>query len=273
MGPNGYPLGVRSRPASAADLLVGGLTVVSLVVGGAIIGAQRARLRQFVYVSGLGAQGSPTAEWFRYGFVCVVVGLAGVAWILRDVRSRGPLLDLWRPARSLLVATGCFLVASQVNCSAGCPLAFTPAAAPRDAVHIIAAVLGFAAGAWAMLQLATATDRWMPRISAVCGVLVAVIAGAGGLLSVFGTNTDLGSTLEFIATGIGLAWLVTMTVVHVWQGPAAATLPDQAPPDEALPDQARPDRAGQGARRQPVDEPVASASSRKVNGTTSVWTR
>lgn len=248
---------MRPPHASRADLIVGAFTVVSIVAGGAIIGAQRARTAQFVYVSALGAQGSPTAEWFRWGFVCVVAGLAGLAWILRDVHSRGWVLDLWRPALSLSVAAGCFLVASQVNCSAGCPLAFTPAAAARDAVHIVAAVLGFATGAWAMLQLATATDRWLARISAVSGVLVAVIAGAGGLLSLFGANTDLGSTLEYIATGIGLAWLVTVTVVHVWQGPAAVVVGANR---ERVP-------------RQLMADPAPSVSSQKVSGTTSVWTR
>ena len=255
-GAQRYPRQMRPPPTSRADRIVAGLAVAGLVAGGLIIAAQRARTTQFVYVSGLGAQGSQTAEWFRWGFVCVVAGLAGVAWTLRDVHSRGSLLDLWRPALSLVVATGCFLVASQVNCSAGCPLAFTPAAAARDAVHIVAAVLGFAAGAWAMLQLATATDRWLARISALSGVLVAVIAGAGGLLSLFGANTDLGSTLEYIATGIGLAWLVTVTVVHVRQGPATVVVGHRA-----------------SAPRQPPADPGPSVSSEKVSGTTSVWTR
>ena len=231
---------MRTRRSRLADLVVGAVAMAALVAGGVIIGLQRARYTRYLYVSELGAQGSPTADHFRWGFVCVVVGIALVSWILRDVRSEGFLLSLCRPALTLAAAAGCFLVASQVTCSKGCPLAFTPAAAPNDAVHIIAAVAGFAAGALAMLQFATAPERRTRRISVVSGLLVAVIAGTGGLLSLADTHTDLGSTLEYVATGIGLGWLVTITAAHLWQGQRAspvalahnAAVPLKPPPSD-----------------------------------------
>ncbi|GAA2173804.1 hypothetical protein GCM10009846_17220 [Agrococcus versicolor] len=209
------------RPRAArSDRVVGALAVLALVAGAVIIGTQRARYERFLYISELGAVYMRSEEWFRWGFVLVVVGIALVAWVVRDVRSRGRVLDRWRPALSLLASAAWFLVASQVNCTDGCPAPFTRDATARDAIHIAAAVLGFAAGAWAMLQLATATDRWMRRISAIGGVLVAGTAAAGGLISLARGNTDVGSTLEYVAAAIGVAWLVTVTAVHVWQGPA-----------------------------------------------------
>lgn len=212
--------GVR---ASRSDVVVGALATLALVAGAVIIGTQRARYERFLYISELGAVGMRSEEWFRWGFVLVVVGIALVAWVVRDVRSRGRVLDRWRPATSLLLAAGWFLVASQVTCTDGCPAPFMAGSTPRDTVHIAAAVLGFAAGAWAMVQLATATDRWMRRISAVGGVLVAGFAATGGLISLARANTDVGSTLEYVAAAIGVAWLVTVTIVHLAQGPGAAT--------------------------------------------------
>lgn len=206
--------------ASRSDVVVGVLAILTLVAGTVVIGTQRARYEQFLYISELGAVGMRTEEWFRWGFVLVVVGIALVGWIVRDVRSSGRVLSSWRPAISLLVSAGWFLVASQVTCTDGCPAPGTEASTPRDTVHIVAAVLGFAAGAWGMLQLATATDRWLRRISAVGGVLVAGIAATGGLISLARANTDVGSTLEYVAAAIGIAWLVVVTVVHLWQGPA-----------------------------------------------------
>jgi len=221
------------RPRAArSDRVVGALAVLALVAGAVIIGTQRARYERFLYISELGAVYMRSEEWFRWGFVLVVVGIALVAWVVRDVRSRGRVLDRWRPALSLLASAAWFLVASQVNCTDGCPAPFTRDATARDAIHIAAAVLGFAAGAWAMLQLATATDRWMRRISAIGGVLVAGTAAAGGLISLARGNTDVGSTLEYVAAAIGVAWLVTVTAVHVWQGPATLVVEGAEPKRE-----------------------------------------
>lgn len=219
--------------ASRPDRVVGALAVLALVAGSIIIGTQRARYERYLYISELGAVYMRSEEWFRWGFVLVVVGIALVACVLRDVRSRGRILDRWRPSVSLLVSAGWFLVASQVNCTDGCPAPFTPASTPRDTVHIAAAVLGFAVGAWGMVQLATATDRWMRRISAVGGVLVAAFAATGGLISLARGNTDVGSTLEYVAAAIGVAWLVTVTIVHLAQGPATVVVPGAVADEDA----------------------------------------
>lgn len=225
---------MHAARASRADRVVAVLAVLALVAGAVIIGVQRARYERFLYISELGAVSMRTEEWFRWGFVLVIVGIALVAWVVRDVRSRGRVLDAWRPAVSLLLSAACFLVASQVNCTNGCPAPFTRDSTPRDTVHIVAAVLGFAAGAWAMLQLATATDRWMRRVSAVGGVLVASIAAVGGLISLARGNTDVGSSLEFVAAAIGVAWLVTVVVVRLRQGPPTIVVAGAVPEPESV---------------------------------------
>lgn len=223
---------MHSVRASRSDRVVGVLAVLALVAGTVVIGVQRARYERFLYISELGAVGMRTEEWFRWGFVLVVVGIGLVAWIMRDVRARGRLLDRWRPALSLLLSSAWFLAASQVSCTNGCPAPFTRDATVRDTVHIAAAVLGFAAGAWAMLQLSTTADRWMRRISAVGGVLVAGTAAAGGLISLARANTDIGSTLEYVAAAIGVAWLVTVAIVHLWHGPAPIVVEGVEPGSE-----------------------------------------
>jgi len=81
-------------------------------------------------------------------------------------------------------------------------------------VHIAAAVLAFAAGCVAMLQFATAGDRWVARLSAVSGIAVGVIAATGGIISLAQGNTDIGSTLEYVAAGLGVVWMLAMVVVH-----------------------------------------------------------
>jgi hypothetical protein len=53
----------------------------------------------------------------------------------------------------------------------------------------------------------------LARLSLATGILVAVIAGTGGLLSLFRFQTVLGSRMEFVATTIAIAWLVVFGVV------------------------------------------------------------
>lgn len=201
----------RLRPIDALLVL---LASGSLVVGAAVIVHARVAAGRFLYISELGALSMPTAATFQVGFVLVIAGILLVAVVLRDVRTRLPLLRRWAPAAALVAAGGLFLVAAAVPCSLGCPSLLTDGAQWRDWVHIAAAVLGFAAGCVAMLQFATAGDRWVARLSIVGGVAVASIAATGGIISLARGNTDIGSTLEYIAAGIGVVWLLAMAIVH-----------------------------------------------------------
>lgn len=201
----------RLRPV---DALVAALAAACLISGAAVIGQARADAGQFLYISELGALSMPTAASFQIGFVLVSVGILLVAVVLRDVRTRLPVLRRWPPAAALVVAGGLFLVAAAVPCSMGCPSLLTEGAQWRDWLHIAAAVLGFAAGCLAMLQFATAGDRWVARLSIVGGLAVGGIAATGGIISLARGNTDIGSTLEYIAAGIGLVWLLAMAIVH-----------------------------------------------------------
>ncbi|MGM1029750.1 MAG: DUF998 domain-containing protein [Actinomycetota bacterium] len=197
-----------------ADIVVAALAAASLVAGAVVIAAARIELGRYLYISELGALTMPTAGLFQVGFVLVVAGILLVGVVVRDVRTRLPLLRRWAPAASLVAAGGLFLIAAAVPCSLGCPSLLTAEAQWRDWVHIVAAVLAFAAGCVAMLQFATASDRWVARLSTVAGISVGVIAATGGIISLARGNTDIGSTLEYIAAGLGVVWMLAMLVVH-----------------------------------------------------------
>lgn len=216
------------------DLVVAAVATVCLVAGVVVIGGARAAAGQFLYISELGALTMPTAGQFQTGFVLVVAGILLVAVVLRDVRTRLPVLRRWPPAAALVAAGGLFLVAAAVPCSLGCPSLLTDAAQWRDWVHIVAAVLAFAAGCLAMLQFATSRDRWVARLSTLSGLLVGAIAATGGIISLAGGNTDVGSTLEYIAAGLGVVWLIAMAIVHAVPTRDRAASPVRAPAVVAL---------------------------------------
>lgn len=211
------------------DLAVAAIATGCLVAGAAVIGAARAAADEYLYISELGALTMPTAAQFQVGFVLVIAGILLVAVVLRDVRTRLPVLRRWPPAAALIAAGALFLVAAAVPCSLGCPSLLTEAAQWRDWVHIVAAVLAFAAGCLAMLQFATARDRWVARLSTIGGVLVGVIATTGGIISLARGNTDVGSTLEYVAAGIGVAWLIAMAIVHALPERASRRAPARLP--------------------------------------------
>lgn len=206
----------RPRPDGSvnADAVVAALAAVCLVAGAVVIGLVRAALDRFLYISELGAITMPMAAEFQIGFVLVIAGILLVAVVLRDVRTRLPVLRGVAPAAALVTAGALFLVAAAVPCSAGCPSLLTVEAQWRDWVHIGAAVLAFVAGCLAMLQFATARDRWVARLSTAGGLAVGIIAATGGIISLARGNTDIGSTLEYIAAAIGIVWMVAMAVVH-----------------------------------------------------------
>jgi hypothetical protein len=214
-----------SQRRSRADAVVASLAAVSLLAGAVLIGIARVQLGMYLYISELGALTMPTAGLFQAGFVLVVAGILLVGVVVRDVRSRVPLLRRWAPAASLVTAGTLFLVAAAVPCSLGCPSLLTADAQWRDWVHIAAAVLGFVAGCVAMLQFATASDRWVARLSIVGGLLVGLIAATGGIISLARGNTDVGSTLEYVAAGLGMVWLLAMVAVHA--APAPARVPER----------------------------------------------
>lgn len=177
--------------------------------GLALVWLARGRVDRPVYVSELGADGEPTAALFEVALLLVVVAGICVAWAGRGTRSALPLLGAWSVSTSVGAAAGLFLVASQVPCTAGCPLPVGPAATVQDAVHTGAAVVAFGAACVAMLQAASASrGRVLRLLSAVCGIAVALIAGTGGVLSLVGTATDLGGVLELVATSIAISWLI-----------------------------------------------------------------
>ena len=187
---------------------------ILVVAALAIIWAARLSVPRDLYVSELGAQGEPTAAWFQAALILIVMGGSTIAWVGRKVESRVRVLSAWTPAVSLWIVCALFLFASQVTCTAGCPLPYGDTFNPQDFLHTLAAVLAFAGACWAMLQSSFARNhRMLSVFSGATGILVAVIAATGGLFSLFRFQAAFGSRLEFVATTLAIAWLVVFGAV------------------------------------------------------------
>lgn len=204
--------------AHGVQWLVTGVAVVLLVAASVGVGVARSSYSWHLYVSELGADGQPTQTLFRISFVAACVGIALVAWVLRDVRTAAPVLRWWPPAASLAVAAAMLFAASQVNCTEGCPNPLDAGSTVRDVVHIVVAVAGFVAGCWAMLQFAGTRERAVRWLSVAAGLLVGGIAATGGIISLADGNTDIGSVMEYVAAGIGTLWLAAVAVAHAARG-------------------------------------------------------
>jgi hypothetical protein len=179
-----------------------------------IIWLARISVGRDVYVSELGATGEPTAKWFEFALLLIVAGGSLIAWAGRDIRSRVQVLRAWTPAISIWVGCAFFLVDSQVTCTAGCPLPAGASFTWQDFVHTLVAVLAFTAACWGMLQTSFANGhRALAGISLGAGIAVALIAGAGGILSLLRFQADFGSRLELGATTIALGWLLVLGLV------------------------------------------------------------
>lgn len=204
------PATPRGRRFQLAATLVGSFCVV---VALAIIWVARLGTHRDLYVSELGAEGMPTARWFEAALLLIVVGASVIAFAGRDLRSRIRFLAAWTPAVSLWIGSGGFLVASQVTCTPGCPVPYGPSFTWQDFTHTTVAVIAFAAACWAMLQVAFARGhRGLAMISLAAAVVVAVVAGAGGILSLANFEAGFGSRLELLATTVALVWLAILGV-------------------------------------------------------------
>ena len=174
-----------------------------------VVWAARLSVGRPVYVSELGSGAHPTTAAFAAALLLLAGGGAAAALAARGERATAAVLRAGSVTASLATSSVAFVVAAGVPCSPGCPVPFTSGSTAQDAVHVTAAVLGFAAAVWAMLQAVTAApSRAVRRVSVVAAVLVAVAAAAGGLLSLLGVDTDLGAQLELLATTVAVGWLV-----------------------------------------------------------------
>jgi len=215
------------RRVDFAAAVLGCLAVVAAL---GIIWGARLTVPRDLYVSELGATGEPTAEWFRVALLLIVFGGSLIAWAGRAVRSTARILRWWAPAVSLWIGCGFFLFASQVTCTPGCPLPYGPTFNLQDFLHTLAAVLAFAFACWAMLQTSFAREqRVLARLSLVASLSVAVIAGTGGLLSLFRFQQGFGSRLELVATTIAVAWVVMFGAVLAVRAARPPAIAREAP--------------------------------------------
>jgi hypothetical protein len=225
---------VPSRRLVLAELIAAIVGCLLVAVALVIIWMSRLTVPRDLYVSELGAHGEPTARWFMIALLLIVVGGSAIAFAGRRVRSSVRTLALWTPAVSLWISCGFFLFASQVTCTAGCPLPYGPTFNLQDFLHTLAAVLAFALACWAMLQTSFAREHQvLARLSLAASILVAVIAGTGGLLSLFRWEQAFGSRLEFVATTIAIGWLVVFGAVLIARLVRGTSHPE-APVEEHL---------------------------------------
>ncbi|WP_223694174.1 DUF998 domain-containing protein [Leifsonia poae] len=209
----GWQRAVPALLAIGTVAVLGGLT---------IIWAARLTVPYPVYVSELGARGAPTATPFAVALLCIAAGGLAIALASGHIRSAAPVLGRWAPALTLGFAGLCFVLASQVTCTAYCPVPIIdPRSTAQDLVHTVSAVLGFAAACYAMLQVAFAAA--LPRVarfSLVCCFAVAAITIAGGLLALVHVATDVGAWLELSGTTVAIAWLAVygLTLVRIPPG-------------------------------------------------------
>jgi hypothetical protein len=220
-----------SPPARALDAAVALTACVLVLFALAIIWEARLSIGRDVYVSVMGAQGMPTAGLFQVALVMVSVGGAMIAFAARGIRVAPRILNRWRPSVSLAFASAFFFLASQVTCTPGCPLPYGPLFTWPDFVHTSSAVLAFAFACWAMVQLTCAPGRrMMAALSLCCGVAVALIAGAGGIMSLLDWEPGLGSRFEFAAATIAILWLVSLgAVIAVPRSPRRVSPPGTVP--------------------------------------------
>ncbi|SDZ50404.1 DUF998 domain-containing protein [Herbiconiux ginsengi] len=226
---------VPNRLSAVARSALLGVAALVGAIGLALIWVARIAAARFVYVSELGATGEPTAEVFRWSLVLVAVSAMLVAVCAPRLRPRVRWLAAVPPAAVLAGSAIAFGVASQVTCTVGCPLPVGSAFTWQDLIHTSCAVLGFAGAAFVMLQVATdRTFRALARFSLISAIAVAVIAGIGGLLSVFRFGTQVGGVLELVATTVALLWLVGLaTFLAVAVRRDAPEITRQAQPSHA----------------------------------------
>jgi hypothetical protein len=145
-------------------------------------------------------------------------------------------LSVWAPAVSLWIGCGFFLIASQVTCTSGCPLPVGASFTWQDLIHTVVAVLAFAAACLGMLQVSFAVGhRTLARLSLGAGVTVALIAGAGGILSLARFQAEFGSRLELAATTIALGWLLTLGLMMALRPASGAAVKAPIEREIALP--------------------------------------
>ncbi|HEY4267170.1 MAG TPA: hypothetical protein VGM94_03150 [Galbitalea sp.] len=192
-----------------ASTVGAGLVFAALV----IIWVARLSIPRPVYVSELGASDMSTAKVFELALLLIVAGGTLIAFAGKDIRSRVRFLAIWTPSVSLWVASGFFLVASQVTCTPGCPLPVGPAFDWQDVTHITCATLAFFAACVGMLQSAFADHhRILARFSLVMAIAVGVVSGVGGLCSLARFQVDFGSSCELVATTLAIAWVIVFGV-------------------------------------------------------------
>ncbi len=211
--------GVAGMPAPARIVVLWWTGAFAILASTVAIWLLRIDYDGYVYVSGLGATGQATANAFNLALLGL--GLGGVA-LAAVVRLRQPLPAprsahlIWA---SLLCSGACFVVASRVPCSAGCPVPGTAEFTLSDAVHLTAAIIGFVLACLAMLCVAVSPGpRSARRIAIASCAVVGGLSAAGGLLALVSPEAGVGAWFEFAAMTAAVCWLVLYAAGSIFTG-------------------------------------------------------
>lgn len=227
-GPGTVAPAPAPAPASAPWRVLAALGALLTVVGCLVLVQLGALTLAKSYLSHLGAQGEPTAARFRAGLMTCAAGVTAVAlalWRMGQPRLR--VLGMTVGSAALLLVSGaCLGLTAVVPCSPGCPLPPYGAPTASDWTHATVAVGAFVAASAAMVVFAVASrDRWLRWVSLATGVLVAGAAGLGALFALVDVPSDIGGSLERVASGAGLLWLVLVAVRLASRGPERSAAP------------------------------------------------
>jgi hypothetical protein len=156
------------------------------------------------FLSQLGADGQPSAGYYRLAVFCVAgaAAMMALAW-----RLRSPGLNA---AGLLALAAVCFVVSAGVPCAEGCPIpvrdGYTTAA---NVVHFSVSAGAFGAAVGAMASVGSYyRDPVLRRLSAVTARVATLLYGALSVLLLTAGHVPVNGILERLLALVALGWLV-----------------------------------------------------------------
>ena len=188
-----------NRARYAAALLVTGGAVAMLVALVALPGPWWQG-----YVSEAGTAGQPHAGTYRWGLLCLALGVGVLGGALRDRLVRV----------FLLVAAVMAGTSGVVPCSAGCPLPPYETTTVASVVHTLASIVGLVVLAASMAATVHHRPRVAARRLAAGAVALTVPLGAAlGLTMLLAGRGTLAAVLERLVLVVAVSWLVGTAVL------------------------------------------------------------
>jgi uncharacterized protein DUF998 len=167
------------------------------------------------YVSEAGTSGQPHAVAYRWGLLCLALGVGLLGGALRPTARLVPACLL---AAAVMAGTS-----GVVPCSAGCPLPPYETTTIASVVHTAASITGLVVLAAAMATTAlTGPGSTTRRLAAGAVALTVPLGAALGLTMLLAGRGTLGAVLERLVLVVAVSWLVGTGLLTALSRPAAA---------------------------------------------------